>query len=125
VKSALATSYLGSGQEYDPDARLYAAACMSCHYNAGPNPLPARPELALNSALTLPEPTNFIQTVLKGIGSTEGAPGLVMPAYASSLSNGDVARLAAYLRRTRTKLPPWTDLEKKVAAIRQDSALSH
>ncbi len=119
VKNALATSYLGSDQEYDPDARLYASACISCHYNSGSAPLPARPELALNSALTLSEPTNFIQTVLKGINNAEGAPGLVMPPFASSLTDAQVAALAAYLRRTRTRLPPWTDLEKKVAAIRQ------
>jgi mono/diheme cytochrome c family protein len=125
VKSAIATSYLGSDQEYDPDARLYASACMSCHYNSGPAPLAARPELALNSALMLPEPNNFIQAVLKGIGSKDGAPGLVMPSYASSLSDADIARLAAYLRRTRTKLPPWTDLENKVAALRRDSAAAH
>jgi mono/diheme cytochrome c family protein len=125
VSRALATSYLGSGQEYDPDANLYTAACTSCHYNSGPVPLPARPELALNSALTLPEPTNFIQVVLKGISNTEGAPGLVMPAYASSLTDAEIARLAAYLRRTRTKLPPWTDLESKAAAIRRESASSH
>ncbi len=125
VRRARATSYLGSGQEYDPDANLYAAACISCHYNAGSVPLPARPELALNSALTLPEPTNFIQVVLKGISNTEGAPGLVMPAYASSLTDAEIARLAAYLRRTRTKLPPWTDLENQVAAIRRESAASH
>jgi len=49
----------------------------------------------------------------------------MMPAYASSLTDADIARLAAYLRRTRTKLPPWTDLENKVAAIRQGSAASH
>jgi cytochrome c553 len=124
VKSAIATSYLGSDQEYDPDARLYASACMSCHYNSDPAPLPARPELALNSALMLPEQNNFIQAVLKGIGNTEGAPGLVMPSYASSLSDAEVARLAAYLRRTRTKLPPWTDLETKVGALRRESAAS-
>jgi mono/diheme cytochrome c family protein len=125
VSKALATSYLGSDQEYDADARLYASTCMSCHYNSGPEPLPARPELALNSALTLAEPNNFIQAVLKGIGNTEGAPGLVMPSYASSLSDAEIARLAAYLRRSRTKLPPWTDLENKVAALREDSAASH
>jgi cytochrome c553 len=71
------------------------------------------------------EPTNFIQVVLKGIGDTQGAPGLVMPAYASSLSDSDVARLAAYLRRTRTNLPPWTDLEKKVAVARRELPASH
>ena len=38
VKKALAASHLGSGQEYDPDADLYAAACIACHYNAGPVP---------------------------------------------------------------------------------------
>jgi mono/diheme cytochrome c family protein len=124
TRGALATSSLGSGQENDPDADLYASACISCHYNAGPVPLPARPELSLNSALTLPEPTNFIQAVLKGVGDSGGAPGLVMPEYASSLSDGEIACLAAYLRRTRTKSPPWRNLEKKVADIRRASAKS-
>ena len=125
VKEALATSGFGSGQEYNRDAKLYSAACLSCHYNSAPGPLSARPELALNSALTMSEPTNFIQVVLKGVSNKEGAPGLVMPAYASSLSDPDVARLAAYLRRTRTNLPPWTDLEKKVAAARRELEASH
>ncbi|MBV8138969.1 MAG: cytochrome c [Deltaproteobacteria bacterium] len=120
LTEAIAASSLGSGQEYDPDANLYAAACMSCHYNSGTVPISPRPELALTSSLTLPEPTNFIQVVLRGVGDTEGAPSLVMPAYASSLSDADVARLAAYLRRTRTRLPPWIELEKKVAAVRKE-----
>lgn len=125
TRDAVANSSLGSGQERDPDAELYAAACMACHYNSGTAPLPARPELALSSALSLPEPTNFVQVVLRGVSSTEGAQGLVMPAYGSSLTDGDIARLAAYLRRTRTKSPPWRDLEKKVSIIRQESAESH
>lgn len=120
VKEAISTSALGSGQQYDSDANLYAGACMSCHYNAGPTPLSARPELALNSALTMPEPTNFVQAVLRGIGNSEGAPGMAMPAYASSLSDADVARLAAYLRHTRTKLPPWNNVEKKVSVARRE-----
>jgi mono/diheme cytochrome c family protein len=125
TKEALQNSSLGSGLDYDPDANLYASACLSCHYNTGTVPLAARPELALNSALSLPEPTNFIQTVLRGIGSTEGAPGLVMPAYASSLTDAELARLAAYLRRTRTTRPPWTDLENKVAVARRELTASH
>lgn len=125
VKEALSTSGLRSGEEYDPDASLYASACLSCHYNSATGPLSARPELALNSALTLAEPTNFIQVVLKGISNKEGLPGLVMPGYASSFSDADVARLAAYLRRTRTRLPPWTDLDKKVAAARRELERLH
>ena len=131
TQEALASSSLGSVQEHDPDADLYASACMSCHYNRAPTPLAARPELALNSSLSLPEPTNFIQVVLNGVSNTEtdnnteGAAGLVMPAYGSSLTNSEVARLAAYLRRTRTKLPPWNDLEKKVASIRREGPAYH
>ena len=30
VKKALAASLLGSGQDYDPDAQLYAGACIGC-----------------------------------------------------------------------------------------------
>jgi mono/diheme cytochrome c family protein len=124
LKTALATSPLGSTQEYDPDARLYVAACIACHYNAGPIPLAARPELALNSALTLPEPSNFIHVVLDGIDVRQGGPGLVMPGYAAALTDTDIARLAAYLRRTRTDRPPWSDVEQKVAAVRQQAAAS-
>src|SRR6202522_4264212 len=125
TKEALENSSLGSGQNYDPDADLYASACLSCHYNTGTVPLAARPELALNSALSLPEPTNFIHTVLRGIGSAEGARGLVMPAYASSLTDADLARLAAYLRRTRTTRPPWTDVEHKISVARRELTASH
>jgi mono/diheme cytochrome c family protein len=46
-------------------------------------------------------------------------PGVVMPAFGGALSDADVARIAAYLRRTRTSLPPWPDLATKVAAIRR------
>ena len=121
---ALQNSSIGSSENYDPDANLYASACLSCHYNSGTIPLPTRPELALNSALSLPEPTNFIQAVLRGVGSTDGARGLVMPAYASSFSDAELARLAAYLRRTRTTQPPWTDLENKVSVARRKLTVS-
>jgi mono/diheme cytochrome c family protein len=119
VKRAIETSPLGSGVNAGPDAVLYASACMSCHYNRGTTALSTRPELALSSALTLPEPNNFIEAVLEGMSDSDGAPGLVMPAFASALSDSDIARLGAYLRRTRTKLPPWPDLEKKVTVARR------
>jgi cytochrome c553 len=49
-----------------------------------------------------------------------------MPRYDWALTDADIARLAAYLRRTRTDQPSWTDVEKKVAAVRQrDAAANH
>jgi cytochrome c553 len=66
------------------------------------------------------EPTNFLQVLLNGVGSKDGAAGLVMPSYAD-FSDSEIAELAAYLRRTRTSRPPWKDLEKMVAEIRRSS----
>jgi cytochrome c553 len=109
---------LGVGQDFAPDARLYTAACASCHYNSGQAPLAVRPDLALNSAVNLADPTNLIQVILRGIGAHEGIPGVVMPSFARALSDTDIAHIAAYLRRTRTSLPPWTDLDTKTAVIR-------
>jgi mono/diheme cytochrome c family protein len=116
-----AMSYVSAktGGQFDPDARLYTAACASCHYNAGNAPLAARPELALNSAVHLSDPSNLIQVILRGISAEEGMPGVVMPAFGGALSDADVARIAAYLRRTRTSLPPWQDLPAKITAIRR------
>jgi mono/diheme cytochrome c family protein len=119
VSHAMSFASAKAGEQFDSDARLYTAACASCHYNAGNTPLAARPDLALNSAVHLSDPSNLIQVILHGIGAEEGMPGVVMPAFGGALSDADVAGIAAYLRRTRTNLSPWLDLETKIAAIRR------
>ena len=83
-----------------------------------------RPDLALNSAVYLPDPTNLIQVVLRGLSASEGIPGVVMPSFAHGLSDADIARISAYLRRTRTDLSPWSGLEAKIAAIRREASAS-
>lgn len=118
VKQALATDAQGTGLPYDPTARLYAAACASCHFNGGGQVNALRPDLALNSAVNLPDPVNLIRVMLFGIAAREGAPGVVMPGFAPGMSDADIARIAAYLRATHTPHPAWPDLEKTVAAVR-------
>jgi mono/diheme cytochrome c family protein len=125
VSHAMSYASAKAGEQFDPDARLYAAACASCHYNAGSAPLATRPDLALNSAVRLPDPSNLIQVILRGISAHEGMPGVVMPAFGGALSDADVARIAAYLRHTRTSLPPWPDLATKIAAIRRESGATN
>ncbi|HJV41758.1 cytochrome c [Caulobacter sp.] len=117
LQRAAAADRLNVGPQTDPSARLYTAACASCHYNGAGQPNPLRPDLALNSAVNLDDPTNLIRVVLYGVGARDGAPGVVMPGF-NRFSDADVAKLAAYLRATRTDKPAWPDLEKKVAAIR-------
>jgi len=119
VAKALAVSALGSGQQYDPDARLYATTCGACHYNGGAMPLVTRPELGLNTALWLDTPNNFIRVVLEGVGLDEGLPGAVMPGF-HHLSDGEIARIGDYLRRTRTTRPPWPHLDATVSKVRAD-----
>ena len=121
IAKAAAASTFGLAQLSDPDAHLYVSACASCHYSAASAPLAVRPDLSLNSALSLSEPTNFVKVVLSGITLKDGMPGVMMPGFAHTLSDAEVARLAAYLRATRTELPAWTDLETKVAAIRKET----
>src|SRR5262249_23275267 len=66
VSHAMSYASAKAGEQFDDDARLYTAACASCHYNAGNAPLAERPDLALNSAVHLPDPSNLIQVILRG-----------------------------------------------------------
>ena len=106
-------------------AQVYLSACASCHYNVAGAPLAARPDLALNSAVHLSDPSNLIQVIVRGMGAEEGMPGTVMPAFGRALTDADIARIAAYLRRTRTSLPPWPDLATKIAAIRRQNGATN
>ena len=125
VSLAMSNALAKEGDQFDPDARLYTAACASCHYNRDNAPLATRPDLALNSAAHLSDPNNLIQVILRGISAEEGMPGVVMPAFGGALSDADVARIAAYLRRTRTDLPPWPDLATKIAEIRREQTAAN
>ncbi len=104
---------------FDAGADVYRAACASCHYNSADPPSLLRPELALNSALTSSDPTNFLQVVVHGVGVAEGIPGTMMPPFAAALSDADIEALASYLRGSMTGLPPWTNLSARISAVRK------
>ena len=86
IARAMSYASLGAGKD-DADARLYTTACASCHYNSG-QPLVMRPDLSLNSALNLPDPTNLIQVILNGINAKDGIPGVVMPRPQEAIARG-------------------------------------
>ncbi|WP_237060832.1 cytochrome c [Microbulbifer sediminum] len=96
---------------------LYIGACAACHYNSPQQPMAARAELSLNSAVTADDPTNLIRVLLEGIGTESGSPILVMPGY-SGLSDTDLVELAQFLRR-RSGLPEWKNLRQRVAELRE------
>lgn len=123
VQQVLARDLGADPRREEPAARLYAVACASCHYNRG-EVHPLRPELALNSALGLPDPGNLIHVILEGVSAKDGAPGVVMPGFAG-LGDAEIADLANYLRTTHTGQGPWPDLPQVVAALRAAGATEH
>ncbi|MEJ1974770.1 MAG: c-type cytochrome [Acetobacteraceae bacterium] len=95
-------------------------ACAACHEaGAGTGLSNAQVSLALNSNLHSARADNLIQAILRGVPAA-AQPGLAaMPGFADSLSDGQVAALASYLRgRFAADKPAWGGLEAKVAEIR-------
>ncbi len=104
-------------------ARLYQGACAVCHEVGGAPLFGSRPSLALNSNLHSALPDNLIQIILHGIASPASSDLGYMPAFKDSLSDRQVAELAAYLRgQFAPGKPPWANLEAAIGRIRQSAA---
>jgi nicotinate dehydrogenase subunit B len=102
-------------------ARLYQGACAVCHEVGGAPLFGSRPSLALNSNLHSGVPDNLIQVILHGIAKPAATDLGYMPAFKDSLTDGQVAELATYLRRQfAPDQPAWTGVEAAVGRIRQE-----
>jgi len=105
----------------EPGARLFAAACAGCH--APPAPmmrLAGRPGLARSSAVLGASPVNFVQTVLQGVPWEHGSA-VYMPPFADTLSDAQVAQLAAYIRTGIAGQPAWKDVAATSAKVRKEN----
>ncbi|KAB0677738.1 c-type cytochrome [Aureimonas leprariae] len=96
---------------------VYAAACATCHASGRPQPYGGL-DFHLSTAVAAPDPGNIVTVVLHGLPPGDGDYSSVMPAFAGTLSDADAVALLAYMRRTFTDKPAWTDLEKLVADTR-------
>src|SRR5690349_8760564 len=102
-------------------ARLYQGACAVCHEIGGAPLFGSRPSLALNSNLHSAVPDNLIQLILHGIARPAATDLGYMPAFKDSLTDGQIAELAAYLRRQfAPDKPAWTGIQAAVERIRQE-----
>lgn len=101
--------------------RLFKGACQACHSasEGGPKLFGVSPAMANSSSLTSATPDNFLQVVLHGIDQPATDALGYMPAFAGTLSDQQVANIAAYLRqRYAPNEPAWRDLTEKVAHVR-------
>jgi mono/diheme cytochrome c family protein len=82
-------------------AKIYGDRCAQCHGDKGEGVAGAYPALAGNRAVNLPVTSNLVQVVLGGgfPPTTAGNPRpFGMPAYATTLSDEDVAAVISYIR---------------------------
>lgn len=120
VLASIAAGQPDPAYRKDLGERLYASACAACHYNATATSLSAeRPDLGINSATRLDDPSNLIHVILDGVPAGEGTHGVVMPAFRSALDDDEIAAIAAYLRADHAGLTPWPDLAAKVKSVRE------
>src|SRR5215475_629123 len=100
---------------------LYAAACASCHGGERAPPYGGI-DLALSSAISAPDARNAANTVLMGIRPREGERGPIMPGFADSMTDAQIAALLAYLRASFSHHQPWTETAEIVRNARDTPA---
>ncbi|MRW92908.1 c-type cytochrome [Duganella sp. FT80W] len=103
-------------------AALFAGACAGCHSPEAPMmSMGGRPSLGLSSAVTSDRPDNLIQIVLNGVPWKDSHHSTFMPPFAASLSDAQIALIAAYVRADIGQRAAWKDVDQRVAAIRKEN----
>jgi mono/diheme cytochrome c family protein len=99
-------------------AQIYAAACANCHESGRSLPY-GGVNLGLSTVISGPDPRNLANIVLAGIRPVAGEPSPIMPGFAASMNNGEIAALLNFLRSRFSKEPAWSDIEKTVEDARR------
>jgi mono/diheme cytochrome c family protein len=98
-------------------AKIFRSACVGCH--SGDRALPfGGINLALSTGPSGPNPHNLLNVVLWGLPPADGARSPIMPGFAASLSDQQIAALLSYVRSSFSDKPAWTNLEKEVSDAR-------
>jgi mono/diheme cytochrome c family protein len=99
-------------------ASIYAAACAGCHETSRPLPY-GGVNLGLSTAISSPDARNAANIVLSGVRPVEGERSPIMPGFAASMSDGQIAALLNYLRARFSNAPAWTGVEKTIEDARR------
>jgi mono/diheme cytochrome c family protein len=99
-------------------ASIYAAACATCHETGRPLPY-GGVNLGLSTAISGPDPRNATNIVLSGVRPVEGERSPIMPGFAASMDDEQIAALLDYLRVRFSNQPAWTGVEKTVEDARR------
>ncbi|WP_221766428.1 cytochrome c [Sphingomonas ginkgonis] len=104
-------------------AATFAGACAACHGEGAPMMVQdGRPALPLGSPLHEDNPADTIQIILKGLAPPLGRTGPIMPSFAASLTDAQVAELVGYMKARWGTGPDWPNLERAVGRARKGKA---
>jgi mono/diheme cytochrome c family protein len=120
---AATQSSLPAPREQEPQmqlgAQVYASACARCHDQGRQLSSGGALQLPMAIAVYDPDPRSFLHIVRDGITPPPTAPGRWMPGFADTLTDEQLAALAAYLRRYAAGQPAWPDLKDAVEKVKQ------
>lgn len=102
---------------------IYAAACAGCHEGGRPPPYGGI-NLLLSTAVSAPDPRNLANIVLAGVRPVEGERSPIMPGFAASMSDRQIAALLEYLRSRFSNQPAWSGLDNVIAEARRTQTAS-
>jgi mono/diheme cytochrome c family protein len=122
---AQANSGIAVSQASDPGAAgaaIYAATCAGCHESDRALPYGGI-NLALSTALSGPDARNAANIILSGVRPSEEERGPIMPGFATSMSDDQVAALLTYLRARFSKQPAWAGIVTTIADARRSQTV--
>jgi mono/diheme cytochrome c family protein len=99
-------------------AELYTGICAMCHETGGQVPFTVS-SLAQHTSIHAPDPRNAIHVILDGIQPPEGTVGSIMPAFADTLNDAQIAEVVRYLRARFSSGPQWSDIGDTIGRIRR------
>jgi mono/diheme cytochrome c family protein len=117
IKPPSASPDLGDG------ASIYQAACATCHESKRPLPYSGI-DLGLSTALSAPEPRNAANVILAGLRPVSGERSPIMPGFANSMTDEQIAALLTYLRGRFSTRPAWSGVEQIVRDARRNQTVS-
>ena len=104
-------------QANGPGVAIYAAACATCH-DAGRPPPYGGIDLARSTGPSGPTARNVIDVILWGLPAQDEQRRPVMPGFAGTLKDRQLADLLAYVRARFSDKQPWTDVDKDIRDAR-------
>lgn len=106
-----------------PGGSIYAAACATCHESERPLPYSGI-NLRLSTALSAPDPRNAANVILSGIHPISGERSPIMPGFANSMTDDQIAALLTYLRERFSAKAAWSGVEQVVRDARRTDTVS-